>query len=97
MILSYKCQNLIVIFIQIYYIPLTEMEQSFQPLEDMIYNVDHKVDIFWQQRLLRKHKDLHEFKSRLLICLGYYHERDCDEIIEELRVKNVLQNFVDIE
>jgi hypothetical protein len=50
--------------------------------------------MFWQQRLLKKHKDLQEFRNKLLICIGYYHEKTCDDIIEELKEKQALDNFV---
>ncbi len=59
-------------------------------------NIDHKVDIFWQQRLFRKHKDLETFKSKLMICIGYYHEKTCDEIIQQLKEQKALEQFVDI-
>jgi hypothetical protein len=49
-----------------------------------------KVDIFWHQRLLRKHKSIEEFRKNLLICLGYYHEKACDDIISELEEKKIL-------
>lgn len=70
---------------------------NYQPLEEIIYNNNHKLDIFWQQRLLRKHKDLDEFKHRLMLCLGYYHGKYCDQIIQELREKDALKQFVNVE
>lgn len=34
------------------------MNMEYHELEEMIENIDHKVDIFWHQRLLKKHKTL---------------------------------------
>jgi hypothetical protein len=44
----------------------------------MIFNLDQKVDMFWQQRLHKKHKNIDEFKKKLSLCLGYYNERVSD-------------------
>lgn len=73
------------------------MQVNHQYLEDIIYKSSPKVDMFWQQRLLRKHKDLEEFKARLMICIGYYHEKYCDYIIEELRERDMLKHYLKVE
>jgi hypothetical protein len=51
---------------------------NYQELEKIIENIDHKVDMFWHQRLLKKHSNLEELRRNLIICLGYYHEKACD-------------------
>ena len=58
-------------------------------------NMDQKVDIFWPQRLLKKHKNLKELKKNLNICLGYLNEKMCDDIIQELEDQNILYKYIE--
>lgn len=58
-------------------------------------NMDQKVDMFWPQRLLKKHKNLKELKKNLNICLGYLHEKMCDDIIQELEDQNILYKYIE--
>ncbi len=58
-------------------------------------NMDQKVDMFWPQRLLKKHKNLKELKKNLNICLGYLHAKMCDDIIQELEDQNILDKYIE--
>ncbi len=60
------------------------MECQYNELEQIMQNIDYKLDMFWPQRLLKKHKNVKELKKTLNLCLGYYHEKICDDIIHEL-------------
>jgi hypothetical protein len=58
-------------------------------------NMDQKVDMFWPQRLLKKHKNLKELKKNLHLCLGYLHAKMCDDIIQELEDQNILDKYIE--
>jgi hypothetical protein len=70
------------------------MDCHYNELEQIMQNLDHKVDMFWPQRLLKKHKNLKELKKNLHICLGYLHGNMCDDIIQELQDLNILDKYI---
>lgn len=71
------------------------MNCQYNELEQIMLNLDHKIDMFWPQRLLKKHKNVKELKKNLTICLGYYHGKICDDIIHELEEQNILDKYLE--